>query len=150
MKIFYFYISMVSLFVISCTGQSKKSFPVFALDDQHNQIQKDDSKVIPKYYELKTSEGFILDCSKYDFSLIKTMNDNKLPDKVSILAKGGTFTTKLNTVGETVFDNSTLESSDDKNKKFTGFVQGDTAMLVIGSIKNNEMISYWLGMITVK
>lgn len=150
MKIIYAFVSIISLFVISCTGQSKKSYPTFVLNDKYNQIQKEDSKVIPQNYELESLKGLILDCSDYDFTLIKTMNENKLPDRVHIVSKAGTFTVKLNTKGQTIIDNSTMESLDGKNKTFTGFVKGDTAMLAIGTIKNNEMMTYWIGMMSIK
>lgn len=150
MKITYALVSIISLFAISCTGQSKKLYPTFVLNDKYNQIQKEDSKVIPENYELESLQGLILDCSKYDFSLIKTMNENKLPDQVHIVSKAGTFTVKLNTQGQTIIDNSTMEPLDGKNKNFTGFVKGDTAMLAIGTIKNNEMMTYWLGIVPIK
>ncbi len=149
MKITYSLISIILLFVISCTGQSK-AYPTFVLNDKYNQIQKEDSKVIPQNYELESLQGLILDCSNYDFSLIKAMNENKLPDQVHIVSKAGTYTVKLNTQGQTIIDNSTMESLDGKNKSFTGFVKGDTAMLAIGAIKNNEMMTYWLGMVSIK
>ncbi len=79
---------------------------------------------IPQNYELKSLKGLILNCSNYDFSLIKTMNDNKLPDLVHVISKAGTFTVKLNTKGQTIIDNSTMQSLDENNKKFSGFVKG--------------------------
>ncbi len=150
MKITYALIFIISLFIISCTGQSKKSYPTFVLDDKYNQIQKENSKVIPQNYELRSLQGLIIDCSNYDFSVIKTMNDNRLPDQVHIVSKAGTFTVKLNAQGQTIIDNSTMQSFDERNKSFAGFVKGDTAMLAIGTIKNNEMMTYWLGMVNIK
>ena len=150
MKIIYILTSIISLFVISCTGQNKKPYPTLILNDRYNQIQKENSKVIPHNYELNTLKGLIFDCSNYDFSLIKIMNNNKLPDLVHVISKAGTFTVKLNTKGNTVIDNSTMQSLDENNKKFLGFVKGDTAMLAIGTIKNNEMMTYWLGMVNIK
>jgi hypothetical protein len=78
------------------------------------------------------------------------MNENKLPDQVFIISKAGTFTIKLNTQGKTIIDNPTMQSLDEKNKSFKGFIKGDTAMLSIGTIKNNEMMTYWLGMVSIK
>lgn len=149
MKFIFSFISFISLFVISCTGQSNKSYPTFVLNDKYNQIQKEDSKVVPQNFELQSLQGLMLDCSKYDFSLIKTMNDNKLPDQVQITSKAGTFTVKLNT-GQTIIDNSTMESLEGKNKSFTGFIKGETVMLAIGTLKYNEMMTYWLGTISIK
>ncbi len=150
MRIFCTLISIISFIVISCLGQSKKPYPTFILNDKYNQIQKENSKVIPQNYELKSLKGFVLDCSNYDFSLIKKMNKNKLPDLVHVISKAGTFTVKLNTKGKTIIDNSTMQSLDENNKGFLRFVKGDTAMLAIGTIKNNEMMTYWLGMINIK
>jgi hypothetical protein len=150
MKIIYTLISIISLFVVSCTGQTNKRYQIFILNDKYNQIQKEDSKVIPQNYELNSVKGLILDCSNYDFSLIKKMNDNRLPDLVHVISKAGTFTAKLNTKGKTTIDNSTMQSLDENNKNFSGFVKGDTAMLAIGTIKNNEMMTYWLGMVHIK
>lgn len=150
MKLIYALVIVITLFTISCTEQTKKTYPTFVLNDKYNQIQKEGSKEIPQYYELQSLQGLILDCSKYDFSIIKSMNDNKLPDQLHIISKAGTFTVKLNTQAQTIIDNSTMESLDGKNKSFTGFVKGDTAMLAIGTIKNNEMMTYWLGMVSIK
>lgn len=150
MKFIFSFISFVSLFVISCTGQSNKSYPTFVLNDKYNQIQKEDSKVVPQNFELQSLQGLMLDCSKYDFSLIKAMNDNKLPDQLQITSKAGTFTVKLNTKGQTIIDNSTMESLEGKNKSFTGFIKGETVMLAIGTLKYNEMMTYWLGTISIK
>ncbi len=120
------------------------------LNDKYNQIQKEDSKVVPQNFELQSLQGLMLDCSKYDFSLIKAMNDNKLPDQLQITSKAGTFTVKLNTKGQTIIDNSTMESLEGKNKSFTGFIKGETVMLAIGTLKYNEMMTYWLGTISIK
>lgn len=149
-KIIYALISIILLFVISCTGQSKKPYPTLVLNDKYNQIQKENSKIIPQNYKLESRQGLILDCSNYDFSLIKKMNENILPDQVHIISKAGTFTIKLNINAQTILDNSTMQSLDEKNKPFTGFIKGDTAILAIGTIKNNEMMTYWLGMIEIK
>ena len=65
-----------------------------------------------------------------------------MPDQVHIISKAGTFTVKLNTAGQTIIDNSTMQSLDDGNKNFTGFVKGDTAMLAIDTIKNDELMTY--------
>jgi hypothetical protein len=50
MKIIYVLISILSLLVISCTGQNKELYPTLVLDDKFNQIQTEDSKVIPQNY----------------------------------------------------------------------------------------------------
>ena len=103
--------------------------------------------VKPKNYEQKSLPGFVLNSTEYDFSLIKTVNGNLLPHKVHIIFNAGTFTVKLNTAGQTIIDNSTMQSLDDSNENFTGFAKGDTAMLAIGTIKNHQLMTYWLGMI---
>ena len=77
MKIIVILICIISLTAVKCSGQNK-AYPSLILDDKYNQIQKEDSKVIPQKYSLKSLQGFILDCYIYDFTLIKTMNNNRL------------------------------------------------------------------------
>lgn len=47
-----------------------------------------------------------------------------------------------------------MHSLDPGNKEFTGFVEKDTPLLAIGTLKveNNEakMVSYWVAMMQVK
>ena len=118
MKIIYALISIISFFSVSNTEQNKKAYALIVLNDKYNQIQKDNSKVIPQNYELKSLHGLILDCTGYDFTLVKTMNKNKLPDRVHIISKAGTFTVKHNTKGHTIIDGSTMQSLNEKNKFF--------------------------------
>ena len=141
---------IVSLLLISCIGTGEMEYPVFTLDDKYNQIQKDDSPLTPENYKLSSLNGFILDCSNYDFSLIKTMNDDKLPDVAFILSKGGLFAIELNPNEQTTFDSTTMQSIDQENKAFSGFIRGDTVILAIGTIKNDEMKTYWLANINVQ
>jgi hypothetical protein len=150
MKVNSFLISIILFIAISCSGQNKKMFPTLNLNDKYNQIQKNGSGVIPQNYELTSLNGFILHYSKYDFSLIKTLNGNKMPDVVNVLSKAGKFTVNLNLNGQTLIDSTTLQSLDGDNKKFSGFIKGEKVILAIGTNKNNEMMTYWLGMIDIK
>ena len=141
---------IISVIAVSCSGQDKKLYPTLILEDKYDQIQKDGSNIIPQNYVLTSLTGFILDHSKYDFSMIKTVNGNKMPDVINVLSKAGKFTVNLNPNGQTLIDSTTLLSLDGDNKKFSGFIKGDKVILAIGTNKNNEMITYWLGMIDIK
>ena len=149
MNLFHALTLFVSIFS-ACTSVNKDIYPTIILDDKFNQIQKADSKIIPSNYELNSLKGFVVDCSNYDFTLIKSMNENKLPDQLHIISKSGTFTVKLNPTGKTIIDNSTMQSLDDPKINFESFISGDTALLGIGTLKNNEMMTYWLGRAVVK
>ena len=148
MKLFHALTLFVSIFP-ACTQANKEIYPTVILDDKFNQIQKTDSKIVPTNYELNSLKGFVVDCSNYDFTL-KLMNENKLPDQLHIISKSGTFTIKLNSKGKTIIDNSTMQSLDDPKINFTSFIRGDTALLGIGTLKNNEMMTYWLGRVVIK
>ncbi len=128
----------------------KKPYTTLVLDDKYNQMQRQDSKIIPQNFELRSVKGLILDCGSYDFSWIKAMNEDQLPNLAYIMSQAGIFAVNLNNQGQTIIDQSTIELVVGKSKKFTGFRKGETAMLVIGQMINNELVTYWLAIITVK
>ena len=141
---------VISFFLFGCVEQAKKSYPIFVVTDTYNLNQKKDSNVIPQIYELESVSGLILDCSKYNFALFQKMNENKLPDQVRIMTQAGIYTAKLNAQGQTIIDNSTMKSILGNKIHFKGFVKGDTAMLFIGTKKNNVMETIWRGKVAIK
>ncbi len=142
--------SVISFFLFGCVGQAKKSYPIFVVSDTYNLNQKKDLKVIPQIYESESVSGLILDCSKYNFALFQKMNENKLPDQVHIMSQAGLFTVKLNAQGQTIIDNSTMKSISGNKIHFRGFVKSDTAMLFIGTKKNNVMETIWRAKVAIK
>lgn len=116
--------------------------------------QPKDSKIVPENYQLFNLSGFKLDCSKYDFSLIKSLNEGKSPDAIFIVAKSGNYMVKLNVVDETLVDKSTMQSLDNPKRKFNKFEEGDTPILGIGTFKMKNgkasMTAFWVSMIDVK
>lgn len=142
------------LFSTVTFSQSNKTYPVFVLNDSFSQAQPKESKIIPKDYQLANLPGFKLDCSKYDFSLIRSMNGGKNPDVIFIIAKSGSYMVELNVTGETLIDESTMHSLDNPKKDFKNFEKGDTPLLGIGTLKIKDgqasMTTYWITMIDVK
>jgi hypothetical protein len=139
---------------LSVIGQLNNSLTAFKLSDKYSQVQPKDSKIKPGNYQLPSSKGFSLNCLGYDFSQIRTLNNGKEPDAIFIICKAGSYMIKPNFSGITIIDKSTMESLDEKDKKFGGFEKGDTAILAIGTLRNNdgkaEMMSFWVAMIDVK
>ncbi len=153
MKIRLLFIVCVSILIYSCLGQNKKTYPLIIIEDKYAQIRKLSNTVPPLNYKIKTLNGFIIDCSKYDFFFIKQLHNDK--DVVGIInSKAGTFTIKLNLKGKTVFDSSTMIPFNKNNQPFSGFIQGDTVYLGVGVIAINndskQMMSYWSAKIEIK
>ena len=142
------------LFSTVTFSQSNETYPVFALNDSFLHAQPKESKIIPKNYQLSSLSGFKLDCSEYDFSLVRSLNEGKNPDAIFIVAKSGNYMVDLNTSGETLVDKSTMQSLDTPRKKFKGFEKGDTPILGIGTLKIRDgkvsMTTYWVSMIDVR
>ena len=154
MKRNYFLILCTLILFYSCSGGDKTAYTKLILDDKYSQIQKEGTTIVPQNYEIESSNGFVLDCSKYDFSLIRQMNKGKDPDMIHVISKAGTFVVNLNAKGETIVDNTSMHSLDENNKVFTGFIKGDTAILAIGTLNLDkgisEMMTYWLGRAVIK
>lgn len=149
------------LFLFACVLHSTLSFsqqpdslPVLKLDDKYSELQPKDSKLKPLKYIITSKDGFNLDCSSYDFSLIRSMNNGKDPDAIFIICKAGTYIIELNTASVAHINKSTMQSLDPGNKEFTGFVKDDTPILAIGTLKvksnQAEMLTYWVAMMEVK
>ncbi len=80
-------------------SQVNISYPVFVLNDSFSHAQPKESKIIPQNYDLSNLSGFKIDCSKYDFSLVRSMNEGKNPDAVFIVGKSGNYMIELNATG---------------------------------------------------
>src|SRR5687768_2999201 len=106
------YLLFVFSIVYSTVGfsQSNQPYPIFVLNDSFSHAQPKESKIVPKNYQLSNLAGFRLDCSKYDFSLVRSLNEGKNPDAIFIVAKSGNYIIALNTTGETLVDKSTMQS----------------------------------------
>ncbi len=147
---------IVSLMLIGINSysQSSKTYPVFILNDSFSHAQPKDSKIIPRNYQLSSLKGFKIDCSNYDFSLMKSMNEGKVPDAIFIVANSGNYIVELNSSGETIVDNTIMHSLDSPQKKFQKFEKGDSPILGIGTLKIKDgaasMQTYWISMIDVK
>jgi hypothetical protein len=124
------------------------------LDDTYSQIQPVDSKITPLNYRVSSLKGFILDCSRFDFTQINKLNHDKYPDQIFLISKAGNYSVDLNSHGETVVDSTTMYDLDRKNMIFPGFTEGDTVVFAIGAFKSNkrkiEMMTYWMARIEIK
>lgn len=148
------------LIIIICSnfillyGQPAEQYQTLILNDTFSHAQPVGAKIKPKNYVLKASKGFKLDCTNYDFTLIRTMNDGKNPDAIFIVAKAGTYIVNLNDTGETIVDRSTMRSLDKPKKKFTLFEKADTPIIGIGTLKIKNgaasMETYWLSLIEIQ
>ena len=135
-------------------SQSTDRYQKFILNDTFSHVQPKHSKIKPQNYQLSSYQGFKLDCTNYDFTLIKSMNDRKNPDAIFIVSKAGNFMVPLNINGETIVDKSTMKSIDNPKKIFNLFEKSDTPILGIGTLKikngTASMTTYWVTMIDVK
>lgn len=131
-----------------CLGQSGQNNQIIKLSDSYNNIQVKGAPA-PKKMQIKNSKGFMLDCSGYDFTLIRKMNYGKNPDLIFIIAKGGKYKIALNIPGKTTIDASTMTSLEGYGNNFRGFEKDDTPIIAIGTLKpgTSEMLAYWVGML---
>ena len=154
MKKIYLLFVFSMLCSIAGFSQSGPPYPIFVLNDSFSHAQPKESKIIPKNYQLSNLSGFELDCSKYDFSLVRSMNEGKNPDAIFIVAKSGNYLIELNVKGKTLVDKSTMHSLDNPKKEFKRFEKGDTPILGIGTLKIKDgqasMTTYWISMIELK
>jgi hypothetical protein len=143
---------VVMLMVVMCSGFFYPGYQKITLDDKYNNVQ---AKGAPKplQYVVKAGNGLILDCSHYDFSAIRILNENKSPDAIHLICKSGTFDIPLNTTGETTIDAKTAQPFD-QGKLFKGFEKGDHVILGIGTTRfvdaKADMRTYWLTLMDVK
>ena len=149
------FLLLINCFFMSASfAQASEQYPVFVLNDSFSHVQPKHSKLVPRNYELKSPEGFRLDCSKYDFSEIRKLNKGKDPDKIFIISKTGNYWADFNPGEIKVIDAGTLHSLKDGSKSFTGFTAGDTPILSIGTFairdSQSRMLTYWMSMIDVK
>jgi len=133
-----------------CFGQSGQNSQVIKLNDIYNNIQMKGAPA-PQKMEIKNMQGFTLDCSEYDFSQIRQMNNGKNPDLIFIISKGGKYKIVLNIHGKTIIDSSTMVSLEGKGYDFHGFEKGDTPIIAIGTLKPGtaEMLAYWVSLMQI-
>ena len=128
--------------------------PTLNLDDRYSQAQPKDSKIKPENYKLNSLTGFKLNCSSYDFSLIRSLNGGKDPDAIFIVCKAGNYMVAFNRTKVTTVDKTTMTCIDQKDKIFTGFERGDTPIIAIGTLEikdeKADMKSFWVGMLDIK
>lgn len=145
------------VFALSSTllfAQQKADYSSFVLNDSFSHAQPEGSTIVPQKYQLTSLKGFKLDCSKYDFSLIRSLNGGKNPTAIFLVTNGGNYMVPLLANGETLADASTITSIDYPEKKFTLFEKGDKLILAIGDLSiaggKADMRSNWISMIDVK
>jgi hypothetical protein len=150
----FFLIICISIFIFSCLAKDKNVYSKIIIDDKYCLMQKANDTAIPKNYQIESLNGFILDCSKYDFSFIQQLNKGKAADLIFINSKSGAFTVKLNLKGETIIDSTSMTSFTLNKKPFTGFINRETIRLGIGLINSNnginEMVAFWSANIEIK
>jgi hypothetical protein len=146
-SIFTFCISLVLSTI--CRGQSAQNYQTIKLDDSYNNIQKKGSPAAKKM-QVTNPKGFILDCTGYDFTLIRSLNNGKDPDFIFIIAKGGKYKIPINLQGPILIDAGTMVSTEGFGKNFTGFEKEDKPILAIGTLKpgdDTHMLAYWVTLI---
>lgn len=148
------YISLLILTNSGLQAQETEKYQKLTLDDHFSHIIPKDAKdQHPPNFKIKEAAGIILDCSGYDFAMIRKMNEGKNPDLIHILCASGTFIIELNPKGETIIDKTTMRPVGKDPKTFQGFKKGDTPIIGIGTIKvkesKAELMTYWVSMIDV-
>jgi hypothetical protein len=140
------------LLLVICTSFFYQGYQKIMLDDKYNNVQ---AKGAPKplRYLVKAGGGLILDCSQYDFSGIRKLNNDRSPDAIHLVCKSGTFDIPLNTTGETTIDAKTAQPLD-QGKVFNGFEKGDHVILGIGTTHivnaKADMLTYWVTLMDVE
>jgi hypothetical protein len=130
-------------------AQSASVDQVIKLNDSYNNIQKKGAPA-PKKIQVKNPKGFILDCTAYDFTLIRSINNGKDPDFIFIVAKGGKYKIPISLQRPTLIDAGTMVSIEGFGKNFSGFEKEDTPILAIGTLRPGDdahMLAYWVSMI---
>ncbi|MBN8854449.1 MAG: hypothetical protein BGO55_21195 [Sphingobacteriales bacterium 50-39] len=135
-------------------SSDRSDYQKIILDDYYSHAKPKDAKdKTTQNYKVRSALGIILDCSKYDFSLIRKMNNGKDPDKIHLVCKSGTFDIELNLHGETIIDKTTAHSIGEE-KEFKGFEKGDTPILGIGTLAitgtKAQMLTYWVSMMDIE
>lgn len=135
-------------------GQKSVDYQKINLDEHYSHLKKEDAQDKTTYnFKIKKADGIVLDCSKFDFSQIIQLNNNVNPDLIFIVAKDGTYSIPLNIKGETVIDKKTMTPVGHK-KTFSGFKNGDTPIIGIGTIKQEgqtaALKTFWVSMIDIK
>lgn len=140
------------LLLMTCASFFRPGYQKITLDDKYDNVQPKGAPK-PLHYAVRAGSGLILDCSHYNFSAIRNLNDNKPPDVIHLVCKSGTFDIPLNTTGETTIDVKTAQSFD-RGKEFKGFEKGDHVVLGIGTTRivdaKADMRTYWLTLIDVE
>jgi hypothetical protein len=144
---------LLTLALILRTSLLPADYQKFVLDDKYNNVQPKGATTKPLVYKVKAgSKGFILDCSHYNFTEIRKMNNNVDPDAIHIVCKAGTFDVHLNITGQTVIDASTMHSLKDE-EVFKAFQKGDHIILGIGTTivagGTAKMNTYWVTLMDV-
>jgi hypothetical protein len=130
-------------------AQSASVDQVIKLNDSYNNVQKKGAPA-PKKIQVKNPKGFILDCTGYDFTLIRSVNKGKDPDLIFIIARGGKYKVPLNLQSPTLIDAGTMVSIEGYGKNFSGFEKGDEPIFAIGTLRSGDdrhMLAFWVSMI---
>jgi len=153
MKIIPFILLIGLAFGATATLNAQGGYPILVLNDSFSHAQPKGSKITPQKYQLHSLKGFELDCSRYDFTLIQSLNEGRMPESIFIICQSGNYKVKLNPEGITIVDASTMTPVDGPTKKFRSFAAGDTPILGIGTLargkKGPDMRTYWVSMINV-
>ena len=104
-------------------------------------------------YEIDATKAFIIDATKYDFSVIQKLNAGKQPELIQLFCKSGSYIIDLDTTKEILFDENSARNVGG-DEKFNGLIKGEKAMIGIGSLTSNgnsvELKTFWITMIDVK
>ena len=73
-------------------GQPAGIYAVLVVNDSFSRTQPKESKIVLKNYRLSSLEGLMLDCSKYDSTVIHARNAGKNPDAIFVISKAGNYT----------------------------------------------------------
>ncbi|HXD77338.1 MAG TPA: hypothetical protein VN616_06000 [Puia sp.] len=141
----------ILLLLATCTAVFGQGYQKITLDDKYNNIQPEGAPK-PLQYQVHAGAGLVLDCSHYDFSAIRALSKDQLPDAIHLICKSGTFDIPLNPAGETTIDASTVHPLD-QGKIFHGFEKGDHVVLGLGSTSfkggKADMLTYWVTLMDV-
>ncbi len=135
----------ISLFLLftNCNSTQTDDIPSITIDDKHYNLRAVVNGVIPtENYKIKACSSFIIDATKYDFSILKKMNNGNLPDMIQIITKNGTFAVDLDTENEiTVDEKSAINIGG--HEIFSGLQPKEKALISIGTLQSvNENIEF--------
>ncbi len=141
-------LTFIFIFIFAkCNEKTTNEIPIITIDDNHYNLRKARDGIIPtENYKIKACNSFNIDATKYDFSIIKKMNNGNLPSMIQIISKKGTFVVDLDTEYEITVDEKTAENIGG-NEIFNGFEKGEKVLIGLGTLyteKNNvEFKTFW-------